>query len=90
MYYDSLLTGKGYVKQNQQINMLGQAVYICLAIGLIYAGLGLTAIVASQLVSTIIRRVLTYKVFFTPELNMRLQEVKENNPKQILKTILEN
>lgn len=90
MYYDSLLTGKGYVKRNQQINMLGQAVYISIAIGLIYAGLGLTAIVASQLVSTIIRRVLTYRVFFTKELKIQLQEVEGNDSKQILKTITPN
>ena len=58
LYYDALLTGKGYVKRTMQINMLGQTVYLGLAIGLIYAGLGLTAIVASQLAATIIRRVL--------------------------------
>ena len=61
MYYDALLTGKGYVTRTQQINMLGQMVYIVMAIGFIYAGFGLTAIVASQLVSTIIRRVASAK-----------------------------
>ena len=86
-YYDALLTGKGYVKRNQQINMLGQAIYIGLAIGLIYAGLGLTAIVASQLVATIIRRVLTYRVFFTPELKAHLREAEPNEPKEILSAI---
>ncbi len=89
-YYDALLTGKGYVKRNQQINMLGQAIYIGLAIGLIYAGLGLTAIVASQLVATIIRRVLTYRVFFTPELKAHLQEAEPNEPKEILSAITPN
>lgn len=89
-YYEALLTGKGYVKRAQQINMLGQAVYIGLAIGLIYAGLGLTAIVASQLVSTIIRRVLTYRVFFTPELKAHLASVTPQEPKQILSAITPN
>lgn len=89
-YYEALLTGKGYVKRAQQINMLGQAVYIGLAIGLIYAGLGLTAIVASQLVSTIIRRVLTYRVFFTPELKAHLTSVTPQEPKQILSAITPN
>ena len=36
LYYEALLTGKGYIRQNQQINILGQAIYVCLAIGLIY------------------------------------------------------
>ena len=90
LYYDALLTGKGYVKRCQQINMLGQAVYIGLAIGLIYAGLGLTAIVASQLVSTIIRRVLTYRVFFTPELKAHLAVADTQDPRQILGAITPN
>ena len=89
-YYDALLTGKGYIKQGQQINMLGQAVYIALAIGLIYAGLGLTAIVASQLISTIIRRVLMYRVFFTNDLKTRLSEAVAQEPKAILSAITPN
>lgn len=89
-YYDALLTGKGYVKQSQQINMLGQVVYIGLAIGLIYAGFGLTAIVGSQFVSTIIRRYLTYKVFFTAQLKEKLACVEAQEPKNILKAITPN
>lgn len=89
-YYDALLTGKGYVKQSQQINMLGQVVYIGLAIGLIYAGFGLTAIVGSQFVSTIIRRYLTYKVFFTAQLKEKLASVQAQEPKNILKAITPN
>ena len=89
-YYDALLTGKGYVKRAQQINMFGQTVYIGLAIGLIYAGLGLTAIVASQAVSIIIRRILTYRVFFTPELKQHLTPAEEREPKEILAAISPN
>lgn len=89
-YYDALLTGKGYVTRTQQINMLGQTLYIGLAIGLIYAGLGLTAIVTAQLVSTVIRRILTYRVFFTPQLRAHLDDVEENEPKEILSAITPN
>ncbi len=89
-YYDALLTGKGYIKRSQQINMIGQAVYIALAIGLIYAGFGLTAIVGSQLVSTVIRRVMMYRVFFTPELKARLAEAESNEPEEILSAITPN
>ena len=90
LYYDAMLTGKGYVKRIQQISMFGQAIYIALAIGLIYAGWGLTAIVASQMISTFIRRVLMYRVFFTPELKARLEAVVPNEPKQILSAITPN
>lgn len=89
-YYDALLTGKGYIKRSQQINMLGQAIYIALAIGLIYAGFGLTAIVASQLVATIIRRVLSYHVFFTKELKAHLALAPVKEPKEILSAITPN
>ena len=89
-YYDALLTGKGYVKQSQQINMFGQIIYIGLAIGLIYAGFGLTAIVGSQFVSTIIRRYLSYKVFFSSQLKEQLCSVEAQEPKNILKAITPN
>ena len=89
-YYEALLTGKGYVTRAQQINMLGQAVYLALAIGLIYAGFGLTAIVASQLISTVIRRILTYRVFFTPELKTNIESVEPQEPKEILSAISPN
>lgn len=89
-YYDALLMGKGYVRQNQQINILGQAIYVGLAIGLIYAGFGLTAIVGSQLISTIIRRVLSYRVFFTQEMKSRLADSEVQEPKAILSAITPN
>ena len=89
-YYDALLTGKGYIKRSQQINMLGQTVYIGLAIGLIYAGFGLTAIVAAQLISTVIRRILMYRVFYTPDLKTHLDAAEAKEPKEILAAISPN
>ena len=89
-YYDSLLTGKGYIKRGQQINIFGQAIYISLAIGLIYAGFGLTAIVASQLISTVIRRILMYRVFYTPELKAHLEQATPRDSKEILSAITPN
>ena len=89
-YYDALLIGKGYVTRTQQINMLGQSIYIGLAIALIYCGFGLTAIVSSQLISTIVRRVLTYKVFFTRDLKNKLKIATPQEPKEILAAISPN
>ncbi|MBP5642428.1 MAG: oligosaccharide flippase family protein [Paludibacteraceae bacterium] len=89
-YYDALLLGKGYVKRTQQITILGQGIYIGLAIGLIYAGMGLTAIVASQLVSTVIRRVMSYRVFFTDDITSRLAAAVAKEPKEILAAISPN
>ena len=89
-YYDALLTGKGHITRSQQINMLGQGVYICLAIVLIYVGLGLTAIVASQAVSIVIRRILIYRIFFTKELKSKLAQAEIREPKEILSAITPN
>ena len=90
LYYDSLLTGKVYIKRSQQINILGQAVYIGLAIILIYCGFGLIAIVSAQLISTIIRRILMYKVFFTKGLKDKLSTAEVKDPKDVLKAITPN
>jgi len=90
LYYDALLLGKGYVKRSQQITILGQAIYLIVAIALIYCGLGLTAIVAAQFLSTIVRRVMMYRVFFTPEMRQALNESTEQNPKEILSAISPN
>ena len=89
-YYDALLTGKGYVKRSQQIAIIGQGIYIGLAIGLIYAGFGLTAIVAARLIATIARRFLAYRVFFTPELKNKLASAEAQEPKDILAAITPN
>ena len=90
LYYDALLTGKGYIKRAQQINIIGQSLYLLLAIGLVYAGLGLTAIVASQLLSIILRRILSYRVFFTHEMKAKLAIAGSKSANEILKAISPN
>ncbi|MCQ2311359.1 MAG: hypothetical protein MJZ64_06395 [Paludibacteraceae bacterium] len=90
LYYDALLLGKGYVKRSQQITILGQSIYLSVAIILIYCGLGLTAIVAAQLLSTVCRRILTYRVFFTPDMRQALNEADEQDAKLILSAITPN
>jgi O-antigen/teichoic acid export membrane protein len=90
MYYEALLTGKGYILQSQKINILGHAIYLVLAVGLIYCGLGLTAIVTSQLVSIVVRRIFSYRVFFTADMKARISEVEAQPVKPILKAIYPN
>lgn len=90
LYYDSLLTGKGYIKRNQQIILIGQATYLVCAIGFIYAGLGLTAIVSAQLISYVIKRTLSRKVFYTKEMQESLAAAGEQDYKEILRVITPN
>lgn len=89
-YYDALLLGKGYIKRGQQITIIGQLLYLIIAIGLIYAGCGLTAIVSAQLVATIIRRLLTYRTFYTKEMRKHLAEVQAQDDNDIIKAIYPN
>jgi hypothetical protein len=90
MYYEALLLGKGYVKRSQQITIVAQLIYILVAIGMIYLGCGLTAIVGAQLLATIIRRILTYRVFFTKELCNQLECVDEQDWRMVLGAIYPN
>lgn len=91
LYYDALLLGKGYVKRMQQITIVGQLLYLSVAIGLIYAGLGLSAIVSAQLISTLVRRVLAKRVFFDKEMKEHLASVDTtSDEKEILRTIMPN
>ena len=90
LYYEALLTGKGYIKEAQQINILGQFFYLVLAIVLVLCGFGLSAIIASQLISIIIRRILSYRVFFTLELKAKLANVEAQEPTHILRAIYPN
>jgi O-antigen/teichoic acid export membrane protein len=70
--------------------ILSQCVYLSLAIVLIYAGYGLTAIVSSQAVSIILQRILSYRVFFTKELKQQLLHTEADETKDILKAISPN
>ncbi len=90
LYYDALLLGKGYVKRNQQIIIVAQGTYLVIAIGLIYAGMGLTAIVGAQLIATVVRRVLAYRTFFTKEMRECLKDVQERDAKDIFRVIWPN
>ncbi len=90
LYYEALLLGKGYVKRSQQIAIVGQSVYILVAIVLIWCGLGLTAIVGAQLLSVVIRRILSRKVFFTKELEAELRKAESHDANVILRTSFPN
>lgn len=90
LYYNALLLGKGYIRRERQIMILSQSIYLCLAIVLIYAGYGLTAIVSSQAVSIILQRILSYRVFFTKELKQQLSNTEAEDTKDILRAISPN
>jgi O-antigen/teichoic acid export membrane protein len=91
LYYDSLLLGKGLVKRTKQIDITGQMIYLIVAVVLILSGFGLIAIVSAQALSVIVRRLLTYRSFYTVEIRNNLQNtVKQSQKRDILKAIYPN
>lgn len=90
LYYDALLLGKGYVKRGQQVTITGQVLYLTVAVVLILLGCGLTAIISAQFVSVIVRRILSYRIFFKKELVAQLSNVKEENYNEVLHVITPN
>lgn len=78
-YFDALLEGKGYIRRNRQIIIVGQLLYIIVAISLIECGLGLSAIVSAQMLSILVKRALSHYVFYTPQMRLLLQQHSAEN-----------
>jgi len=89
-YYESLLMGKGLVRKNKQIIIIGRLAYLAVAIVLILCGAGLIAVVSSQIIATIITRILSYNVFFTKSLKSKLANAIPKNKIELIKAIYPN
>ena len=89
-YYGALLQGKGLVRKNKQIVIIGRCTYLGLSILLIINGAGLIAIVSAQLASMLIIRILSYRAFFTYDIKAKLANVIPQNKMDIIRTIYPN
>jgi O-antigen/teichoic acid export membrane protein len=90
LYYDALLEGRGLIKISKQIIILGHVIYLLVSVIAIYAGFGLIALVLAQLVSIIIIRTISQRIFFTRELKAELNNCEAEDRKGILKAIYPN
>ena len=90
LFYDSLLMGYGLVMKSKQLTIISQVAYLCITATLIINGFGLISIVSGQAVAVVIKRVLSYRFFFTPELKKELQTVNTENFYEIVKVITPN
>lgn len=68
LYYNSLLTGAGLIKEHKMSVILSKVVYFVLCIVLIFAGLGLMGMVIANLVSPFVARYYCYKKFYSEEM----------------------
>jgi O-antigen/teichoic acid export membrane protein len=90
MYYDSLMQGQGLIKRSKQIQIVGQGVYLIVAVALILLHFNLIAIVSAQALSVIIRRILSYRTIYTSVFKGLLHSVKAKSTKEILKPVYPN
>ncbi|MDR2690767.1 MAG: methyltransferase [Dysgonamonadaceae bacterium] len=90
LYYDSLLSGKGLIKQAKQIQVLGQGLYLIVAVGMILLHFNLIAIVSAQALSIVLRRILSYNVVYTVEFKKALDNAVAKARKDFIKPILPN
>ena len=74
----------------QKITILGQVIYIFVAIALISFGMKLSAIVLSQALSVVVKRVLSYRVFYNADMRRHLSKVACKAPNDVLRTIAPN
>ncbi|RYF26878.1 MAG: hypothetical protein EOO42_00195 [Flavobacteriales bacterium] len=90
LYYDALLEGKGLIRVAKKITIIGNLTYLAVATLLVLNGFGLLSLVSSQLISVLIIRILSYKVFFTATLKIELDKASKINNKDILSKIYPN
>lgn len=63
-YYNSLLIGRGFIKENNQLIIISRSTYLTLAaLGLI-AGYGLIAVAVANLLSIVINRIIAVRFFY--------------------------
>jgi O-antigen/teichoic acid export membrane protein len=89
-YYDALLNGKGLVKVSKKISIIAQLTYLTVAAIFIFLKLGLIAIMSAQIISIVLTRVLSYKVFFNSKIRNSLNNVVARSQKEIIKAIYPN
>lgn len=90
LYYDSLLQGKGLIKQSRQIVIISQVIYLFVALILIFAGKGLIAIVAAQGSSVVIVRWLSHRLFFSQATKALIDKAHARSKTEILRAIYPN
>jgi O-antigen/teichoic acid export membrane protein len=89
-YYDALLQGMGLIKRAKQILVIGETIYLLVAVFLILMQFNLIAIVSAQALSLITRRILSYRTIYTPDFKKKLSQVFVKTHKEFIKPILPN
>ena len=89
-YYDSLMQGKGLIKRAKQIEVIGQIIYLSVAVVLILLEFNLIAIISAQSLSIIIRRILSHHTIYTYKFKHILKNTTAVPKREYIKPILPN
>jgi len=89
-YYSSMLIGRGMVKKQQQIYVVGQSFRIGASIILLLMGYGIVSMVVGQLVSDIFTRVLSYNAFYDKDIKSKLKTAIASPVREIIKIMSPN
>lgn len=73
-YYNSLLVGRGFVKENNQLIIITRSIYLLSATLGLLAGYGLLAVAGGNLLSIVLNRVLAIRFFYKNGLRQMLKE----------------
>lgn len=89
IYYESLLVGSGNIRYSKKILIIGQSVYICLSLFLIYLFESLWGVFFSQLISFLIVRLLSRLIFLRFNRNVCFGTLQENlKTKKFIKEVI--
>lgn len=89
-YYSSLLIGRGLIKRNLQITIVGQASRIVSSIIFLLLGFGIISLVIGQLVSDIVNRILCYAVFYDKDIKSKLKQAISIPIAEVMKVMTPN
>jgi O-antigen/teichoic acid export membrane protein len=89
-YYGSLLIGRGYVKKYQQIIIIGQGARIISSAILLLFSFGIISLVIGQLLSDVITRTLSYKIFYDKEIKEQMALQQKRGVKEIMSVLTPN
>jgi len=91
-YFDALLTGRGLITEAKKAMVLAKLVYIILATGFLYLGLGLLGIMVAGLISAFVYRAVSWYYFYDKDFSARIAgiEVDLEARKQLFRTLWPN
>lgn len=90
LYFESLLYGRGLVKRSNQFVLLGNLMYVIVAVVFLLLGYGLIAIVSAQFISNLIIRFGASISFFTKNIKEKLKIADDGDYKNVLSAIYPN